>query len=131
MPIQRVIDHDSRIVTTRCEGVMTDTDIQVTQRTFWAQDWAAAYAELFDMRAADFSGIVGERSSRYAAVVASDKTANLVPVAMVFDPQNEAQTVIATRYVANRNAMSDEAACAAFEDTAAAEQWLRSAASDT
>lgn len=125
MPIERTIDHDNRIVTTRCVGRMTSDDIQVDQRMFWAQDWVAGYGELFDMRGADVSALVADRS-RYAAVVASDEVTDLVPVAMLHDGSDEAQRALSDRYVAGRRAMSSDPACEEFDDVRAAQAWLRS-----
>ena len=124
MPIDRSIDHDSRIVTTRCSGIMTNSDIQVEQRTFWMQDWLNGYGEIFDMREADFSEILGPRS-RYAAVVASSEQTDLVPVAMVFDDQNASQNELANRYIEDRRALSELSTCEGFEDVQQAEQWLK------
>ncbi len=124
MPIHHLIDHADRIVTTDCSGRMTDEDIQVDQRIFWAQDWTAGYGELFDMRGADFSGIAGTRS-RYAGIVASDEAAALVPVALLCDPDDDGQRSVADRYVEGRRAMSAESTCRAFDDSAAAMAWLR------
>ncbi len=123
MPIHRSIDHESKIVTTRCSGSMTNADIQVDQRTFWSQDWLTGYGELFDMRDADFAAILGARSS-YAAVVASDEATDLVPVAMVFDASNETQTELAARYMEDRRALSAASTCEGFTDLAQAAAWL-------
>ncbi len=125
MPIERTIDHDTRIVTTRCTGRMTSDDIQVEQRMFWAQDWVAGYGELFDMRDADVSALVAERS-RYAGVVSSNEATDLVPVAMLHDGTDEAQLALADRYMAGRRAMSQQPTCEQFDDPQAARAWLLS-----
>ncbi len=124
MPINRSIDHETRIVTTQCWGAMTHSDIQVEQRTFWMQDWLNGYGEIFDMRKADFTDILGTRS-RYAAVVASSDQTDLVPVAMVFDQQNPSQKELASRYIEDRRALSEVSTCEGFEDFQQAEQWLK------
>lgn len=123
MPITRNIDHSAKIITTRCKGLMTDTDIQVEQRTFWAQDWLSGYGEVFDMREADFSAIL-DAHSRYAGVVASNEQTNLVPVAMLFDENNDSQRQLAERYINGRRALSDHSTCEGFQDLTSATRWL-------
>ncbi len=123
MPITRNIDHSNKVVITRCHGEMTETDIQVDQRTFWSQDWLQGYGEVFDMRAADFTEILGMHS-RYAAVVASNEQTNVVPVAMLFDTDNESQRLLAQRYITGRRALSDDITCEGFDDLAEATAWL-------
>ena len=121
MPIRRTINHDDRIVFTRCEGVMTDHDIQVDQRMFWTQDWVASYGEVFDMTHADVTQL-GKTRSQYAAVVASDEATNLIPVAMVY--ANDSHKALADRYIEGRNGLSDKALCAAFPTADQALDWL-------
>ncbi len=124
MPIRRTIDHAGKVVTTRCEGVMTVADIQVEQRLFWSQDWVSGYGEIFDMRQADFSDVLAARS-RYAPVVASSVATNQIPVAMVYDQADATQLALASRYIEGRKSLSEESTCEGFDNIGAAETWLR------